>query len=128
MNVARKLALLATRLVLAFVFFNHGWPKVTNPGETMESFAGLGLPGILGPMVGWAEVICSGLLALGILHYVAVIPLLVIIVGAIVLVQVPGGIDAGFERDFTILAALGLLLAYGPGGWSLDSALGDTGP
>lgn len=128
MNAARKLGLLAIRLAVAAIFFAHGWSKVTDPGGTAESFANLGLPGILGPVVGWAEVICSGLLALGILHYVAVIPLLVIIAGALVLVQIPGGWDGGLERDMLILTSLGVLLAYGPGGWSLDAALGDTGP
>lgn len=128
MTVGRKLVLLAARLVMAFIFFNHGWPKVTNPGQTMDFFAGLGLPGILGPIVGWTELLCSGLLALGVLHYVAVVPLLIVIVGALLLVQIPGGIDGTFERDFAILVTMGLLLGFGPGGWSLDEALGDTGP
>ena len=128
MTAPRSLALAVTRLAVAAVFFAHGWPKVTDPAGTMEAFAGLGLPAILGPAVGWAEVICSGLLALGALHYVAVIPLFVIIVGALVLVQIPGGWSGHLERDLVIFGALGLLLAYGPGDWSLDGVLGDTAP
>ena len=128
MTAPRSLALLFTRLAAAAVFFAHGWPKVTDPGGTMEAFAGLGLPAILGPVVGWAEVVCSGLLALGALHYVATIPLLVIMGGALALVQVPNGWSGSLERDLVLFGALGLLLAYGPGDWSLDGVLGDTGP
>lgn len=128
MSATRNLGLLTARLVMAAVFFAHGWPKVTDPAGTMEGFASLGLPAILGPMVGWTELLCSGLLVLGGLHYVATIPLLVVIVGALVLVQIPGGWDGTLERDAAVFATLGLLLAYGPGEWSLDGVLGDTGP
>lgn len=128
MNSARNLTLLALRLALAAIYFAHGWPKVTDPASTMEFFGQLGLPVVLGPMVGWAEVLCSGLLALGMWHYLAAIPLVVVIIGALVLVQIPGGWDGSLERDLLILASLGVLLASGPGRWSLDAALGDTGP
>lgn len=129
MKTGRDLTLLAARLVLALIFFTHGWGKVVDPGGVMGFFAGLGLPGALGPLVGWVELICSGLLALGMWHYLAAIPLLIVILGALVLVQVPHGFGAtGLERELAITALLGLLLAYGPGDWSLDAGLGDTGP
>lgn len=79
-------------------------------------------------MVGWTEVVAGTLLALGFLHLLAALALLVIISGALVIVQIPGGFAAGLERDMMIFVGLAVLLAHGPGGWSVDARLGDTGP
>lgn len=115
--------LLLTRLLMAFIFFWHGLPKAVNLSMAMEKFVGFGLPGALGPVTGWAEVICATLLVLGFRHRAANLVLAVIITGAIVTVQAPAGFGAGLERDLLILAATLTLAAHGPGLFALDGRL-----
>ncbi len=43
---SRDLTLLATRLVVGFVFLWHGVPKALDPQLAMDKFVGFGLPGI----------------------------------------------------------------------------------
>jgi uncharacterized membrane protein YphA (DoxX/SURF4 family) len=54
--------------------------------------------------------------------------LLVIVAGALVTMQVPGGWGAGLERDLLIVVGLAVLLAHGAGEWSVDARRGDGGP
>jgi putative oxidoreductase len=120
-----KLALLATRAVVAAVFLWHGIPKAFVPSIGMAKFTGWDLPAVLGPVVGVAEVLAAVLLVLGLFTRAAAIALAVIIVGAIVTVQLPAGITAGLERDLLILVALFVLLSCGPGTVSVDARRGE---
>lgn len=112
-------SLLLSRAVIASIFLWHGVPKALNVAAAMDKFAGFGLRPILGPMTGWVEVISASLLLLGLLHRMAVLLLLTIIVGALVTVQIPGGVSAGLERDLLILTGLTLLVFVGPGRFAL---------
>ncbi|MEE8487534.1 MAG: DoxX family protein [Gemmatimonadota bacterium] len=107
----RDISLLGLRLVIAGIFLWHGVPKAIDIGAAMDKFAGFDLPGWLGPITGWVEVVASGMLVLGFKHRWAVLALLVIIVGAMVTVQLPRGMSSGLERDALILAGLLVLLA-----------------
>lgn len=117
----RNHALLALRLVVAAIFVWHGYPKILSPDGSIAFFSGLGIPGWLSPIVGWVEVLAGATLASGFMHRWAVAPLLVIILGALVLVQIPNGMQSGLERDVLITVSLVLLmmesrLAYSVGG------------
>ncbi len=114
--------LLGIRLLLAFIFLWHGAPKAFYPAWAMEKFIGFGLSGILGPITGWAEVIASIGLILGFWHTYANLLLAVIILGALVTVQFPKGMQAGLERDLLILAGTLALSLYGPGLLALDTS------
>ena len=107
----RGTSLVLTRVVIAFIFLWHGVPKAFNPAEAMQKFAAFGLPPLLGPITGWIEVVAAPLLLLGLFPRIAAAALLVVIVGALVTVQIPGGVTAGLERDLMILAGLTVLLA-----------------
>ena len=109
----RNHALLALRLVVAAIFLLHGYPKVTSPDGVIAFFSGLGIPGWLGPIVGWVEILAGATLASGFMHRWAAAPLLVIILGALILVQIPNGLSSGLERDSLVLASLLVLLAHG---------------
>ena len=115
----RDISLLALRLVIAAVFLWHGLPKAIDFGAAMDKFIGWDLPGWLGPVTGWAEVVAGGMLVLGLKHRWAVLALTVIIVGAIVTVQLPRGISSGLERDVLILAGLFVLLVEPRLGYSI---------
>jgi putative oxidoreductase len=117
----RGTTLLLTRLMVVVIFFYHGIPKAFNPGMAMEKFIGMGLSGALGPVIGWLEVIAALFVLVGFLHRWANLSLAVIIIGALVTVQIPGGFTAGLERDMLILAATLLLSVHGPGLFAIDN-------
>lgn len=102
----RDISLLALRLVIAAVFLWHGVPKAIDLGAAMDKFVGFGLPGWMGPITGWVEVVASGMLVIGFRHRWAVLALLVIIVGALVTVQLPRGMSSSLERDALVLVGL----------------------
>lgn len=108
-------ALLASRLVVAAVFLWHGVPKAFDFPAAVDKFVGFGLPGFLGPITGWVEVLAGVALILGVFHRWAALALAVVIVGALVTVQIPRGVSPGLERDLLILSSLLLLAAAGPG-------------
>lgn len=118
------LALLGTRVLVAGIFLWHGIPKAIDPALAMEKFAGFGLPGILGPVIGFAEVLAGLLLIGGLFTRRSAGVLAIIIVGAIVTVQIPAGVTAGLERDLLILVATAVLLTHGGGAAALDDVRG----
>jgi len=107
--------LLTLRVAVAGIFLWHGVPKAFDPATAAEKFVGFGLPGWLGPVTGWIEVVAAPLLLAGLAHRAAALVLAAVIVGALVTVQLPGGVTAGLERDILILLVLALLLVSGPG-------------
>ncbi len=115
-------ALLASRLVVAAVFLWHGIPKAFHISAAMDKFVGFGLPGVLGPIIGWAELLGAVALVLGVFHRWAAAGLAVVIVGALVTVQIPGGISSSLERDLLILSSLLMLAAAGPGRFRIGGA------
>ena len=121
MSFGSHASLLLTRAVVASVFLWHGTPKAFNIAAAMDKFAGFGLPPMLGPITGWVEVAAAPLLLLGLFHRIAALSLLIVIVGALVTVQIPGGISADLERDFLILSGLTVLAFTGPGRFSLSA-------
>jgi putative oxidoreductase len=109
--LSRDISLLVLRLTIAAIFLWHGVPKAIDPQAAMGNFVGMGLPGWLGPIVGWVEVIAGTMLAAGFRHRWAAGALLAVIAGALVTVQIPGGMSSGLERDVLIFVGLLVLLA-----------------
>jgi len=116
---ARGYSLLLMRVVVALIFISHGYPKLIEPAGTAAFFDGLGLPGFLVPLVGVIEVGGGLMLLFGLFARPAAVALLFVIAGALIKVQIPGGITAGLERDFLITAALLVVIACGPGAFAL---------
>ncbi|TFG66256.1 MAG: DoxX family protein [Gemmatimonadales bacterium] len=117
----RDLSLLALRLVIAAIFLWHGVPKLLHVGSSMEMFARLGLAGWLGPIIGCVEAFASGMLVLGFKHRWAASALLVVIVGAILIVQLPRGLTSSLERDTMIFAGLIVLFFETRLGYSIGA-------
>ena len=114
--------LLALRVLVALVFLWHGVPKAFDLEMAMAKFEGFGLPGALGPVIGWLEVVAGGLLLLGLWTRWMSLLLAAIMVGALATVQIPGGVTAGLERDLLMLVGLAVLVVQGPGAWSIHRA------
>ena len=105
---------------------------------------GIPFPDVLGPFVGYVEIVCGSLIILGLLTRLAAIPLIVIMIVALVSTKLPIllGHDVwifhlasdikrtGFwsmmheaRADLTMLLGCIYLLIVGAGQWSLDTVL-----
>jgi putative oxidoreductase len=103
------------------MIWQHGWPKLANFAERMDSFAdpfGMGSALSL-VLIVFAEVVCAGLVVLGLWTRAALIPL--IIGMAVIAFMVKG--DADFkEKELALvyLFAFVTLLFTGSGRFAID--------
>jgi putative oxidoreductase len=134
------------RLMLAGVFISEGYLKLADPawlGAGRFATIGIPRPEIAGPLVGWTELACGFLLALGLFSRLAAIPLIVVMIVAIVSTKIPilFGHDwwifsvrklerYGFfsmthegRLDYAMLLGAIFMLLTGSGRWSLDEKL-----
>ena len=105
---------------------------------------GIPFPDVLGPFVGYVEIVCGSLIILGLLTRLAAIPLIVVMIVALVSTKLPillghnvwifhlasdikrtGFWSAMHESraDLTMLLGCIYLLVVGAGRWSLDTVL-----
>ena len=132
------------RFIVGWVFLSEGIQKFLLP-EMLGAgrFARIGIPApeIMGPFVGVVEIVCDGLLILGLLTRLAAIPLLIDISVAIVSTKVPILLGHGYwifslaklprygfwsmmseaRTDFSMWMGLVFLLIVGAGSLSLDA-------
>lgn len=126
LNVLQPLGLLVLRLVLALIFFSHGYPKVTHSAPGMQAFfVEHGLPGYFVYISGVLEVFGAVLLALGVFTRAAALLLAIEMGVAIWKVHSAGGYLAvhNYEFPLTMLAASFALATVGAGRLSLDQPL-----
>jgi uncharacterized membrane protein YphA (DoxX/SURF4 family) len=135
------------RVVVGAVFLTEGVQKLLYPDELgVGRFMKIGIPApeVMGPFVGAVEIVCGGLLILGLLTRLAAIPLLINISTAIVSTKIPMLLGHGFWRftlaklprygflsmmheartDLSMLLGLLFLLIVGAGAWSMDARFG----
>ena len=137
-------ATVLVRFIVGWVFLSEGIQKFLLP-EVLAAgrFAKIGIPApeIMGPFVGVVEIVCGGLLILGLLTRLAAIPLLIDISVAIVSTKVPILLGHGYwifslpkanrygfwsmmseaRTDFSMWMGLLFLLIVGAGSMSLDA-------
>src|SRR5215211_2513020 len=128
------IAPLVLRLVLGVVMIAHGYRKITAGPARFgdQTLAALGVPApvLVGYVVTVTEVAGGVLLVLGLLARVAALALAIEMVFTILLVKIDVGLitaprgDAGAEFDLALLAGFLAIVLAGPGGLSLDRAIG----
>ena len=126
LNSLQPLGLLILRLVLALIFFSHGYPKVAHSAPGMPAFfVEHGLPGYFVYISGVMEVFGALLLALGVFTRVAALLLAIEMGVAIWKVHSSGGYLAvhNYEFPLAMLAASFALATVGAGRLSLDQPL-----
>jgi putative oxidoreductase len=126
LNVLQPLGLLVLRLVLALIFFSHGYPKVTHSAPGMQTFfVEHGLPGYFVYISGVMEVFGAVLLALGVFTRPAALLLAIEMGVAIWKVHSAAGYLAvhNYEFPLAMLAACFALATVGAGRLSLDQPL-----
>ena len=122
-------ALLLVRLVMGAAFILHGWPKIQNPFGWMNAMGGEGVPSVLQALAALAEFGGGIALVLGLLTPLAAFGIVCQMLGALLLVHFPQGdpfVAAGrssYELALVYLVVAVLLIAMGPGRWSLDALL-----
>jgi putative oxidoreductase len=130
-------------LVGLVVFFPEGLQKLLFPALLGAGrFASIGIPWpqLMGPFVGVVETVCGALIIAGLLTRLAVIPLIIVMVVALVSTKIPILLGHKFlifnlphlgryglwsvlheaRADFCMLLGCLYLLIVGGGGWSLD--------
>ena len=131
-------AVILIRLMVGAVFLSEGIQKFLFPdqlGAGRFLKIGLPMPDLLGPFVGTCEIVCGGLVLLGLLTRLATIPLLVIMVVALTTTKFPMLADQGFwsmahemRTDWSMFLGSLFLLIVGAGSWSLDASFASQRP
>jgi putative oxidoreductase len=122
------LAPLVGRLAVGLLFLSTGWGKVHSLDKVTHFFETLHIPapGLNAVVVGYSELICGGLLVLGLATRLATFPLMVSMIVAILTAKLDdlhGLFDlVGFD-EFTYLCVLVMIAVIGPGSVSLDRLL-----
>jgi putative oxidoreductase len=122
------LAPLVGRLAVGLLFLSTGWGKVHSLDKVTHFFETLHIPapGLNAVVVGYSELICGGLLVLGLFTRLATLPLVVSMIVAILTAKLDdlhGLFDlVGFD-EFTYLCVLVMIAVLGPGSVSLDRLL-----
>jgi putative oxidoreductase len=133
------------RVIVGWVFLSEGILKFLLPKELgVGRFTSIGIPApeIMGPFVGVVEIVCGGLLILGLCTRLAAIPLLIDISVAIASTKVPILLGHGYwlfaaakqppgfwsmmheaRTDFAMWMGLLFLLIVGAGCISLDARI-----
>ena len=125
-------AVLLVRLMVGAVFLSEGIQNFLFPGEVGAGrFAKIGLPSpeLLAPLVGGFEIVCGTLVLVGLATRLAVVPLVVIMLTAIVSTKIPILVESGFWKmahdsrtDWSMLLGSLFLLIVGAGPISADAA------
>ena len=140
-------SVLLIRLMVGGVFLTEGLQKFLYPDQLgVGRFTKIGIPSpeLMAPFVGVVEIVCGGLLLLGLLTRLAAVPLLVDISTAIVSTKIPILLGHSFwglalaklphygflsmmheaRTDLSMLLGLVFLLILGAGAWSVDAKAG----
>lgn len=116
------------RLTVGLVFFRSGWAKLHDLDQITSYFVSLGIPqaAFQARLASTAELVCGGLLLLGLATRFAVVPLVVVMCVAIRTAlwdQVHGITSLVGLLEFSYIALLVWLGTDGPGPLSLDHLL-----
>lgn len=140
-------AIILVRLLVGLVvFFPEGIQKLLFPALLGAGrFASIGIPwpNVMGPFVGVVETVCGALIIVGLLTRLAVIPLIIVVIVAIISTKIPILLGHDFlifhvpklsrygfwsmqheaRADFCMLLGCLYLLIVGSGGCSVDVRL-----
>jgi len=125
-------SLLLVRLPVGLIFLTQGILKFIDPNMGVLRFTRIGFPhpDFTANFVGSFEIVCGGLVLLGLWTRIASVPLLIIITTAIVTTKIPElsrpaqglwYMISDARTDFAIICALIFLIVEGGGAWSLDA-------
>ncbi|RPI07109.1 MAG: DoxX family protein [Ignavibacteriae bacterium] len=123
-------SIIIIRLMLSLVFISEGIQKfIFSDTLGVGRFIKIGIPhpGIMAPFVGIVEIVCGGLILLGLFTRLATLPLLISMFVAFSTTKIPLLLEKGFwamaheaRTDWCMILGLIFLFIVGSGRWSLD--------
>jgi putative oxidoreductase len=135
MDATGPAATILVRLLVGVVFVSEGIQKFLFPDALgVGRFVKIGLPApaFTAPFVGGVEIVCGGLLVLGLLTRLAAIPLIVDMLVAVASTKIPILVKSGFwamaheaRTDYAMLLGCIFLMLAGAGPLSVDARLVD---
>ena len=104
------------QVILTIIFIKAGFDKLRNLDGTLKMFGGLGLPAVLGAVVGAAELLGGIGLLIPRTVCPAAIGLTIIMIGALVMhaIKIPGGIAGGAFAGALLLGLIVVALLRRP--------------
>jgi putative oxidoreductase len=119
-------ALLVARLTVGVLFVSTGWGKVHNLEKVTSFFGELGIPmpALSATVASYTELVCGGLLVLGLASRFAALPLAVTMAVALLTAKrddIHGLPDLFGLVEWTYVAILLVVTAFGPGLVSVDA-------
>ncbi len=127
---AGPLCILLIRLTTGAIFLHAGMQKflfADERGAGRFEEIGIPFPNLMGPFVGFFEMLCGTLLILGLMTRLAAVPPVVIMIVAILTTKVPVFAEEGFwagthaaRLDWTMLISSIVLILYGGGMLAAD--------
>jgi putative oxidoreductase len=117
-----SLALLVMRIIFAGMLMTHGWDKLIHFQATAQMFGSMGMNATMLGLVVFAEFFCALGVLVGLLHRLALIPLIINM--AVAFVMAHGGRlfgEGNGELAFLYLGAFIVLIISGPGKFAIDS-------
>ena len=128
----RQPSLLLIRLPVGLIFLTQGILKFLDPNRGVLRFTRIGFPHryFTAHFAGCFEIVCGGLVLLGLWTRLAALPLLIVIATAIATTKIPELWRPGqgvwymvsdARTDFAMLCGLLFLFLEGPGSLSLDT-------
>lgn len=121
---------LLLRLILGITFMIHGWAKLQmGLGNVAGFFQSLGIPGFMGYVVAFIELLGGIAMIVGIGTRVVALLFACVLLGAIFTAKLSGGFlgngqGAGYELDLALLVMSVYLALNGSQMFSLDQMLG----
>jgi putative oxidoreductase len=124
------------RLTVGLIFLTEGIQKYLFPdllGTGRFLTIGFSHPAFWAYFTGTFEIICGGLILIGLITRLASVPLIIIMITAFVTTKIPILVSKGFwplaheyRTDFAMTLLLIYLLIYGSGSWSVDSKISEV--
>jgi putative oxidoreductase len=121
------------RLIVGMIFLTEGIQKFLFPdllGTGRFLTIGFNNPAFWSYFTGTFEILCGGLILIGLFIRLAALPLIIIMITAFVTTKIPILIHKGiwpwaheYRTDFAMTMLLIYLLIYGSGNWSIDSKI-----
>ncbi len=126
-------AIVLVRILVGWVFLSEGiqkflFPEALGVGRFVKT--GIPWPQVMAPFVGVMEIVCGGLILIGLVTRIATMPLIIDITVALYSTKIVTFAKSGLwgtlhevRTDVSMLLGLIFLLLVGGGAWSLDKRL-----
>ncbi len=121
----RDVGILVLRFAVGVLLAKHGYPKLVTPADTKKWLSGVGIPAILGSLIGVLELLGGAFLVIGLLTPVVGFLFSLQFIGILLQGKKLGKKSFGdYEKDLFYLGTAIAFIFLGGGMYSVDRLLG----